>query len=326
MSIPPAGGPQANMNTRKKISNTKGGMGVGAIVLVGALAAWQFILSPSIAAEEPPPSAPQEPPSTSRGEVLLYSDNSPGAIVLAGVMLRILQSSDHSVTVKTAESDFLAALSTRQWKNVSVFTRFSSTAPRYASALRAYVAGGGWAQIYTWRDDPNEPAAMGSVVLAPTAIHIWTRGSTVTRYALCGDSRDTELTPGYTLSAFEASEAFLPAFVLPGSEYVPCTAGVYVGPSSPRPPQTTQQAVSDLVQQLLDAYNQLLEDIALCHEVYGGDEQASPPIPPDVEALEACLKAASREYSERVAAAVRRYRLMKKRLTPPTPTTQQTSP
>lgn len=250
------------------------------------------------------------------GEVLVYTDNSPGAIITANAMHHAARSQGYATIVTLDEAEFIALLPQRQWDSVLVVTRYESATPGYRDALAQYVDAGGWAQIFTWKDDPNR-TIQGPLLLGPTAIQVWTRGKTARTYTLCQTTRIVEpAVNGYVLEDFtEVTGGTMQAVVEPTC--VALVAGAYQSVSVL--PENLTQALAEFYEELDSAWHELEMHMQLCHDVYGGDPHAQPPIEGDPDGLATCVQEASDHYKNRVKKAQWRFKHLKKKHAAKTP-------
>ena len=116
------------------------------------------------------------------GSVLLYTDNTPGAIIYANGHVGAANRQNFDVQVVTSISALETALPAKSWKYVVVAEKHSEGAPSYTAELATYLEGGAWAMIYRWKEDTNDPPSANQPVQAPTALHVWTRGGTAWGY------------------------------------------------------------------------------------------------------------------------------------------------
>lgn len=256
----------------------------------------------------PSPRAVADDP-TSIGQVLLYTDNSPGALLLANGHMTAARRLGYDVYVRTSTQEFVDMLPTYHWNYVIVAAQYATDTPPYADSLRTYVDGGGHAHIVRWRDDPSSPAPRDSAVLAPTAIQVWLNGATTTGYAECPDEKSATSSSGYSFSGFDGIRLGAIS-VLSNGTVCAISAGVYAAQPGPNPPPpTSQSCLATFFGDIQAAVTKYDEDKQACLLAYAPDPNASPPKPGNPEKLADCLKGASTDFINAITAAYRRYKV-----------------
>ena len=146
------------------------------------------------------------------GNVLIYSDRSPGSIALCELERQSAVAADHTVTVADAPNQFVSQPQNGTWAYVVAVHRHASSEPGWAAPLRKWVGAGGRATLWTWHDDganvPDRVAVVGT-----TALTTWTGSRTIQGYALTRSSVETRVLAGLKLPTFEGVERQAPTTI-----------------------------------------------------------------------------------------------------------------
>jgi hypothetical protein len=124
-------------------------------------------------------------------EVLIYSDQSAGALLDAASLKHAKLTQGCEVTFKTDASEFDAQILCRPWVQIIVVARYSAVGGTYVSTLRQFAVSNPGAMVYLhlWHDD-GWTVAPDIVVTASVAQTVWIDGLTLATYARCRDAAD----------------------------------------------------------------------------------------------------------------------------------------
>lgn len=122
-------------------------------------------------------------------EVLIYSDQTAGALLNAAGLKHAKLTQGYEVTFKTNVSEFDAEIPCRPWTQIIVVARYSAVGPSYVATLRQFAQTYPSAMVYLhlWHDD-GWTIAPEIVVAASIAQTVWIDGQTLVTYARCGDA------------------------------------------------------------------------------------------------------------------------------------------
>ena len=144
---------------------------------------------------------------TTRRDVLIYSDRTPGVLSLEWSLAQVLTDAG-TVTVVTDPNAFGQQLGDGNFAWAVVLMKQPSTTPAFDSALRTYVNSGGRVQFGVWKDIAGTTVPAGHDAMAPTAFVMWTSGRTATAYEPArvdaeGKPIDPEVKTGYHWPSFD---------------------------------------------------------------------------------------------------------------------------
>ncbi|QOJ02107.1 MAG: hypothetical protein HRU71_00755 [Planctomycetia bacterium] len=257
------------------------------------------------------------------GDVLLYTDNSPGAVHLAFALREASLEAGCSTTTCITLVDFAARINQAAWARIIVVAAYPAEPPGYLADLRCVAEGGALVELYYWRPRSDDPVTGNEQVWATTLAAIWQAGQTTS--VIMFESRETNRTdplvhPGYVVP--EMSET-----VLAHAETVsPWEMPELVGGTASNPtatPRNVPGGSGECVQTLLDALQgagaQFPDDTGKCNEAFGPHPNDIPPRPGDPIQLVDCLAGAAGDYANLIKAALRRYKVC---LAIATPTSQ----
>ena len=265
-----------------------------------------FVVMIAVLCGAPSQTVQADDPPAPAGRVLLYTDNTPGAMAWAHAHLWGAHAGNYDVQVVTNHAAFIAALPTHGWKFVVVAEKHAEGNPSYATALGNYVDSGGWAILHRWKKDPHDSPQAGQVVLAPTASHVWSHGATSWVYisTKLDDRLVSGATPGYTTKSFNDVEidSFSP---MNTSAMAALQAGLLTAAAADPP---AASCAEQLREDLAAAADVFITRTARCIEAYG-----APPGPNggngNPEKLGKCLAATAEIVKNRVTEAMENYRL-----------------
>lgn len=117
--------------------------------------------------------------ATGQTQVLLYSDQSAGALLPSSAWRHALTGQGRAVVMKTDAAEFDAQIDQQQWQTVLVFARWTRDEPAYLAKLRALSTAFPTASVemFLWHDGGCTISPQ-VCVSASTAITIWKHGFT----------------------------------------------------------------------------------------------------------------------------------------------------
>ncbi len=145
------------------------------------------------------------PDNSTSGDVLMYSDQSPGALPFYVLTKACADHQSEALTLTTTASAFEQKLAgATSWSAVIVAARFTPGDPPFIQALRDYAALHMETPIdfYYWHDNGTSPTA-DKAVLGTTAAVLWRSGRTTIGYAFAKSAPETASVSGLQLPVFE---------------------------------------------------------------------------------------------------------------------------
>ena len=242
-----------------------------------------------------------EPEST----VLIYLDQSPGAVPWAHLWQSIAAREQRSVFYATNSASFSLRLAEGTWARVIVLSRYVSGEPAYAGPLREYAQlhPQDEVQIFTWHDH-GETTTPGTAVVGTTAITGWRGNSTTTLYAL------TSSTPFQTPRPATESGLVLPTF-----SGIQVRSLATVGPYSETMDSGNLRAIGIQIEPCEDnCFNTWVSKTLACLTERTTQEQHcnvahGPTSPnPDQQRWTTCMQEAAEDYSNCIGAAFHQYK------------------
>lgn len=121
--------------------------------------------------------------ATGQTQVLLYSDQSAGALLPSSAWRHALTGQGTTVVMKTDAAEFDAQIDQQQWQTVLVFARWTRDEPAYLAKLRAFSTAFPTASVemFLWHDGGCTISPQ-VCVSASTAMTIWKHGFTSIKY------------------------------------------------------------------------------------------------------------------------------------------------
>jgi len=262
------------------------------------------------------PAHSEDPPPEPAGHVLLYTDNTPGAVVWAHADLWAANGQGYEVQIVTNVEAFKSAIPSRNWRYVIVAEKHVEGAPTYSSELAAYVDSGGWAFIHRWREDPANPPPSNQIVNAPGVSHIWLNGFTVWGYYLSklDSERAAGSSSGYATKSFDNVEVHASSVVFPLG-MVALEPSVQSGAAMATPEPATCEGALKEQRRLITA--DFIIRSERCDSTYGPDPAGNPPNPGNPQKHETCMLNAANAMRDMVRIAVEDYFVCVDKRSPP---------
>lgn len=258
------------------------------------------------------------PPPTPSGHVLLYTDNSPGAIVWAYAHLWAAHRQNFDVHVVTSTSAFESALPSKAWNHVIVAEKHSEGAPAYTPELSTFVDANGWAMIHRWKEDAESPPAANQVVSAPTASYVWANGDTAWSYYKCRLELEkaSGISSGYITKSFNGvgmeNASVVHPTGMPILEQGVVLASASIGP----PPETCEERMWKAAE---NAEKEWARRKGECSKAYLPNPSAVPPYPGDPVKFKKCVTDALKAFNQDIEDAVNDYFVCEDIANPPPP-------
>lgn len=271
------------------------------LVCMASLIAAACTLSSRTSRSDPPPPHPE-------GYVLIYTDNTPGALLWAYGYLWAVNANNHEVQVVTSVSSFENTLPQRNWSLVVVAEKHTEGVVAYSTELASYVDGGGWAHIFRWKEPSGDPPLQHQILLAPTALHVWRHGHTAWAYfrTTLDADHDSGSSAGYITKSFNGVQVEA-AVTLGANGMEPLAAGVIAAGTQEQPPQSCKEKFKKATE---DAWKNYNESIADCDTVYGPSPPGTVPFDPgNPEKLVDCYNIFADFLDHDLKRAAERYRL-----------------
>ncbi|MBX3396109.1 MAG: hypothetical protein KF841_12165 [Phycisphaerae bacterium] len=229
-----------------------------------------------------------EAPNGPAKRILLYTDNTPGAMVWSYAHAWSAYHANVDVQIVTSQSSFIDTLPAFAWDRVVVTERHAEASPAYASALAAYVESGGYAMIHRWREDATNPPEALQIVQAPVASHVWYAGQTIWAYYLTKleSEKASGVDAGYVMKSFSG--------VSTGATSIVSTIGMGqlvagLHTAAQQNPPTDESCEGKMDECVIKAQDEHIARNADCRRAYGPRPLATPPSPGSPEKLKACL-------------------------------------
>ncbi|MCB9853681.1 MAG: hypothetical protein H6819_11340 [Phycisphaerales bacterium] len=243
-------------------------------------------------------------------EVLVYTDNSPGAIVWAVPYVQASISAGYAVEVVTSENIFREAIPAKPWAVVVVADVHSETAPSYSSELVEYVEGGGMAILNRWRTAGAPTPGPNQIVVAPTAIHVWTKGQTAWSYygTKLDEEKSAGTSIGYETKTFVNIDV-MPSVVVTAPTMTPLVPGLAVAAAAAD--DNNVGCEEQFTLDLQAAFNACTADIEKCNRAYAPRPHSNPPFEGNPDKLAKCIINATKHFATESARAAERYLVCK---------------
>lgn len=243
-------------------------------------------------------------------DVLIYTDNSPGAIVWAAPYVQATNAIGYHVEIVTSESDFREKIPTKSWACIVVADAHTESVPTYSSELVGYVETGGMAILNRWRTADAGTPGPGQIVVAPTAIHVWTKGQTAWSYF--GTKLDEEKSAGTSIG-YEAKSFVdidvMPSVIVTAPSMTPLVPGLAAAAVASNDDNVSCE--QQLVLDVQAAFNACTADVANCNLAYAPRPHDVPPVEGNPEKLAKCIVNATKHFATESARATERYLVCK---------------
>lgn len=249
-----------------------------------------------------------DPPATET-QMLLYCDQSGGAMLHLPVWQRlaVLEGSGH--TTVTDANTFANHLDNSTWQSVTVLACYTATEPAYVASLRAYMQAHPETHttLLLWHTNGVTPPPH-TYVAATTACVLWSRGMTGIGYAM--DATPGGGPGGQASNPGNASVDYVwPDFAdIVVGDWRPVRPSPVLDGAIPSPGGTgyddcAEQCLNDYLAEIKHARKLFERDLAQCEALHAPSEVT----PGDPAAYAQCLRDVHHAAVERALAAVNAY-------------------
>jgi hypothetical protein len=244
--------------------------------------------------------------------VLIYSDQSPGALPHAYVWQQVVESQSGTVKFVTESSEFVTNLDEGPWSEVIVVARYQDGDPAYGEALRTYAQGDPNIpiRIFWWNDKGTNPTS-DTAVEATMSVFLWDHGMTTVCYVNAGPATDLEFrrthcVPGLVFPDFDGIDIETPEVIARAPAELIQRYSTHTGALI-----AFMFLLGECLPGCANVYNNRLNlcdsdresQVDDCHELYGPSEGD----PGDPDQLATCIAEANTDHTNCVKAAVHRY-------------------
>ncbi len=243
----------------------------------------------------------------SSADVLIYSDQSPGALPYMVGYQQAAQQAGEDVDLETEVSSFASKLSSQSWADVIVVARYAPGDPPYTAQLRDYANADlkRSVEMLFWNDNGTKPTA-DTAVAATTLYALWNHGSTSIAYmnqasGSGGAMVEGDIRPGYEFPSFDGVRVQNPEVLVRAPEKqrgLPHGQLVEEVVTLLSQPKCREKCLANYATRLGRCITQFCSDQNQCYALYGPEGAK-----PDAKDLTKCVKDLDSGHATCVASA-----------------------